>query len=34
MKTHILRKIRIILAAKDAGLDNTVLRERVRVSYV
>ena len=28
------KNIRIILAAKDAGLDNTVLRERVRVSYV
>ena len=29
-----VKNIRIILAAKDAGLDNTVLRERVRVSYV
>lgn len=29
-----VKNIRIILAAKDAGLDTTVLRERVRVSYV
>ena len=29
-----VKNIRIILAAKDAGLDHTVLRERVRVSYV
>ena len=29
-----VKNVRIILAAKDAGLDNTVLRERVRVSYV
>ena len=29
-----VKNIRIVLAAKDAGLDNTVLRERVRVSYV
>ena len=29
-----VKNIRIILAAKDAGLDNTVLWERVRVSYV
>ena len=29
-----VKNIRIILAAKDAGLDNAVLRERVRVSYV
>ena len=29
-----VKNIRIVLAAKDAGLDTTVLRERVRVSYV
>lgn len=29
-----VKNIRIILAAKDAGLDTTVLRERVRLSYV
>ncbi len=29
-----VKNIRIILAAKDAGLDSAVIRERVRVSYV
>lgn len=29
-----VKNIRIILAAKDAGLDPAVIRERVRVSYV
>ncbi len=29
-----VRNIRIVLAAKDAGLSNEALRERIRVSYV
>lgn len=29
-----VKNIRIILAAKDAGLDSAVIRERIRVSYV
>ena len=29
-----VKNIRIVLAAKEAGLDTNVLRERVRLSYV
>ena len=29
-----VKNIRIVLAAKDAGLDNQKIRERVRDSYV
>ena len=29
-----VKNIRIVLAAKEAGLDTSVLRERVRLSYV